>query len=292
MEGARKSRKSPAKSAFLAFFLHFWGMKQIRISEKQQIGYYMNGPKHDTPIVLLHGFCEDSSVWAPMLPHLDQLPLIRMDLPGFGGSDVPPSARMEHYADALHAALHLLDVRRCVLIGHSLGGYIAQEFLLRHPEMLAGVGLFHSHPYPDNAERIVIRKRGIEMLQQGKKDLYVSQLFPGLFAPAYAAAHPEVVQALIEKGKQQPAAGIIAAIEAMIERPAYFKALENAHCPVQFLLGAEDAIIPLDGALKAAAMPAVSDLHVLQGVGHMGMWEAPEQCAQYVREFYALVFGV
>ena len=219
------------------------------------------------------------------MPYLDSRPLIRLDLPGFGASTLPVSSSMEAYAEAVYTALQLLEVERCVLVGHSLGGYIALEYMKQHPEHLAGVVLFHSHPYPDAPERIEIRRRGIEMLRQGKRDLYVAQLFPGLFAPAFAAAQPEVVQTLIKNGKQQPTAGIIAAIEAMIGRPAYLDILEQAPCPVQFLLGAEDALIPLEGALRAAALPNICNLHVLPGVGHMGMWEAPEQCARYIRVF-------
>ncbi len=265
-------------------------MKKIQISGQQEIAYYLDGPAGALPLVLIHGFCEDASVWDPILPFLEPLPLIRLDLPGFGGSGLPVSGSVEAYAEAIHAALQLLEVKKCVLVGHSLGGYVAQEYMQRYPEHLGGVVLFHSHPYPDSAERIEIRRRGIEMLRHGKRDLYVTQLFPGLFAPAFAAAHPEVVGALIENGKKQHPEGIIAAIEAMIGRPAYLKTLEQAPCPVQFLLGAEDALIPLDNALKAAALPPVCDLHVLPGVGHMGMWEAPEKCGQFVRGFYAMVF--
>ena len=266
-------------------------MKRIELSGHQKIGYSIDGPTSTTPLVLLHGFCEDASVWAPMLPHLDALPLIRLDLPGFGVSSLPAAAQMDVYAAAVYAALQGLEVERCVLLGHSFGGYLALEYMSRYPEHLAGVGLFHSHPYPDNPERIAIRRRGIEMLEQGKRDLYVSQLFPGLFASAFAAEHPDIVQALIAKGKEQEAKGIIAAIEAMISRPAYLLALEQATCPVQFILGAEDALIPMDNALRAAALPDICDLHIIPGIGHMGMWEAPEHCAALVREFYLACFA-
>ena len=107
---------------------------------------------------------------------------------------------------------------QCVLVGHSLGGYVALEFAATRRHSLAGLGLFHSHPFPDNEARIAIRKRGIEMLRSGKRDLYVAQLFPNLFAPAFSLKHPDVVNAMIARGKEQPAEGIIAALEAMIWR--------------------------------------------------------------------------
>lgn len=261
-------------------------MKKIITSDQQQVAFYQSGPQHHTPLVLLHGFCEDSSVWEPMLPHLTEIPLIRMDLPGFGGSDLPASIQMEDYAHAVHSALQLLGFQRCVLIGHSLGGYVALSYLRHHGEHLAGMGLFHSHPYPDDDERIKNRRRGIETLQQGKRDLYVAQLFPGLFAPKFREAHPEIIQKMTEMGRRQDAAGIIAALEAMIARPSYEQTLKTAPCPVQFILGEADTLVPLESGLKAAVMPPSSDLHVLPGVGHMGIWEDTEACAGFLRDFY------
>ena len=87
-------------------------------------------------------------------------------------------------------------------------------------------------------------------------------------------------------GRRQDAAGIIAALESMIARPSYEQTLKTATCPVQFILGEKDALIPLESGLKAAVMPPASDLHVLPGVGHMGIWEDTEACAGYVRDFY------
>jgi pimeloyl-ACP methyl ester carboxylesterase len=237
--------------------------------------------------VLLHGFCEDSSVWEPMLPLLSDTPVIRMDLPGFGGSDLPASIQLRDYAHDIHSALQLLGIQRCVLVGHSLGGYVALEYLKHYGEYLAGMGLFHSHPYPDNETQINNRRRGIETLQQGKRDLYVAQLFPGLFAPDFREKHPEIIQQMTEMGRRQTTAGIIAALEAMIARPSNEQTLKTASCPVQFILGEKDALIPLENGLKAAILPPSSNLQVLPGVGHMGIWEATETCAGMVAAFYA-----
>ncbi len=252
-------------------------MKHILISNQRRIACYYEKQPAGTPLVLLHGFCEDSSVWEAMLPYLDQQHLIRIDLPGFGGSDLPVVANLEYYARDVHEALQALGIQQCRLIGHSLGGYVALEYARQYSAHLSELGLFHSHPYPDDETRIQNRRRGIEMLQQGKRDLYVAQLFPNLFAPEFAEKHPEIIQKLIKNGQKQSPAGIIAALEAMIARPSYEPVLRHCTCPVRFILGEKDALIPLEDGIRAATMPVVSSLHVLKGVGHMGMWEAPEE---------------
>lgn len=240
------------------------------------------------PLVLLHGFCEDSTLWASVSGAWADLQVVALDLPGFGNSDVPHTAAMEFYAQAVLEVLNAIQAPQAVLVGHSLGGYVALEFAARWPSRLAGLGLFHSHPFPDDEARKTARSRGIEMLQAGKRDLYVSQLFPNLFPLAFAQAHPEVVNAMISQGKKQSAEGISMALAAMRDRPDHQQTLKMAVCPVLFLLGDSDGLIPLDSGMQAAMCPDFADIQVLPGVGHMGMFEAPDACAQAIRGFYQL----
>lgn len=261
-------------------------MKKIRNSQNRSIACYQNGASDGLPLVLLHGFCEDASVWSGFLPGLEHISLIRVDLPGFGGSDLPEAAGMEHYAAAVKAVLDELGVQRCVLIGHSMGGYTGLAFAKAYPRYLAGLGLFHSHPYADKPEQTEARNRGIEMLRSGKKDLYVAQLFPKLFAPAFPEKHPDILEALISQGKQQATEGIIAALEGMIARPDHTNTLHEADYPVLFLLGEEDTLVPPAQGLSAATMPEIAEIHLLPQVGHMGMFEAPAETARICADFW------
>lgn len=292
-----KNRENPgicgneiATRQFSAVFCSFAAMKNTLVANGRRIAWYHSGPSEDAlPLVLLHGFCEDASVWAPVIPQLKGMRVARIDLPGFGGSDAPLVPGMDTYADAVCAVLNELNVGRCVLAGHSMGGYAALAFARDHPERLAGLGLVHAHPYEDSPERIENRRRGIGMLQSGKKDLYVAQLFPGLFAPAFAQANPGVVDALVEQGRRNPDAGIIAALEGMILRDNHLDTLRTCPCPVLFMLGDQDTIAPLDLVLSAAILPRIADIQVLRGVGHMGMFEAPDETAEGLMKFAGYV---
>jgi pimeloyl-ACP methyl ester carboxylesterase len=262
---------------------------QALVSNGRRLAYRLNGrPGKKPPLVLVHGFCEDGTVWDPMLPSLRGRRVIRPDLPGFGGSDLPLAPGMETYADAICALLNELAVERCVLVGHSMGGYAALEFAAKYGERLAGLGLFHSHAFVDTAEKKENRRRGLDMLRAGKKDLYVAQLFPSLFAPAYAERHPEVVQALVRRARRFSADGIAAGLEGMIDRRDHHATLRALACPGLFVLGADDTVVTPETALPAAAAPPVAVLHVLPGVGHMGMFEATDAAAQAVRAFVEL----
>ena len=264
-------------------------MKQILLDKGQRVAAHLgafSGKKGAVPLVLLHGFCEDSSLWNGMTVALGDIPVLAIDLPGFGQSDLPEHPDMPTYAAAVCAVLDALEIEKCVLVGHSLGGYVALEFAAQAGERLAGLGLFHSHPFPDNEERKLARLRGIEMLQSGKRDLYVAQLFPNLFSPAFAAARPEVVSALIATGKTQSAAGIAAALTAMMNRADQQSTLAEASCPVLFLLGEEDNLVPVAQAWQMAVLPASASVEIMPGVAHMGMFEAPEKSAEALRLFW------
>ncbi len=266
-------------------------MPNVQLSAATQVAYHLDGEYSTIPLVLLHGFCEDHSVWDTWLAHLPTLPVIRIDLPGFGGSSLPLVADMNHYAEAVRSVLDEHGIRQCVLHGHSLGGYVALEFAAHYPERLVGLGLFHSHPYADQPATREKRLRGIEMLRNGKRDLYVAQLFPGLFTPTFAEAHPHIVEKLVEHGQKQPAEAIIAALEIMLGRRDHTATLSNSTVPVQIIQGEADTVVPVELATAAATLSAMTDLQVLHEVSHMGMFEAPERTAAMVQSFWTDCLG-
>ncbi|MBC7775413.1 MAG: alpha/beta hydrolase [Phycisphaerae bacterium] len=238
------------------------------------------------PLVLLHGFCEDHLVWSPIKSLLKPQLLLVIDLPGFGSSALPAHSDMTAYAEAVLAVLDVENITQCVLVGHSMGGYAALEFGARWPERLAGLGLIHSHPFEDSEERKTARRRGIETLQAGKRDLYVAQLFPNLFAPSFLEQNPDTLNELISNGKKQSPEGIAAALQAMLTRRDHQQTLRGTKCPVLFLLGTLDTLVTPEHGLKAALLPATSDLHLLPNVAHMAMYEYPEETAAILNSFW------
>ncbi|MEI6411715.1 MAG: alpha/beta hydrolase [Bacteroidota bacterium] len=272
-------------------FISICRMKHQLVTKQHIIAWYQDGPPDDVPLLLLHGFCEDASVWDDLVLRKPHLPILRMDLPGFGESQVPAAGTMDAYAEAVAAALDAADVHTCVLAGHSMGGYTGLAFARRFPERLAGLCLVHSHPYADTPERVDARRRGIELLKSGKKDLYVAQLFPGLFEPKFGDSHPDLLADLIKKGQQGPAEGIICALEAMMNRDDHSETLRDLQCPAAFLLGSADMLVPQDQGLKAAVLPAISKVHLMPGVAHMGMFEAPAETADMLETFYGYCIG-
>jgi two-component sensor histidine kinase len=130
------------------------------------------------------------------------------------------------------------------------------------------------------------RVRAIAALQEGKKDLYVSQLYAGLFAPNFIQSQPDVVDGMVAMGRRQSTEGLIAAVQGMIDRKEHLDVLDRLQAPILLLMGKEDALIPRMWVQDMIQRPALADAHLLPGIGHLSMVETPRHCSEVIRSFY------
>ena len=257
---------------------------------EHEINYVVEGK--GIPIVFIHGFCEDLSVWdefiAAFLPPprtQNENKIIRIDLPGFGGSAPVEGVTIEYIADCVKAVLDHLQVIQCVMIGHSMGGYVSLAFAKKHASYLLGLGMFHSHPYADTEAKKEGRRKSIEFIHKNGHILFVKQLVPKLFAPAFASSNNFLVNKMIHRASSFSAKGIIEGLNAMINRPDNSEVLKKIKCPVMFIIGKEDVLVPFELSIEQTALPNVSYIHVLEKVGHMGMYEARKETQRWIKNF-------
>ncbi len=255
------------------------------------MAYERTGRGKQTPVVLLHGFCEDSRMWAEWMPFLPDRPYVCIDLPGFGQSDPVVPVSMEYMADAVAAVLDQLKLGPCLLVGHSMGGYVALAFAERYPDRLAGLCMFHSHPFADTAERKEARLKSVSFIEQNGHILYVRQMIPQLFAYDYSKGYPAEVNRLIYHASQYAPEAITAALHAMRNRPDRAGVLRDLSCPVLLLIGKLDTAVPFQQSLEMTELPRQASVEIFPTVGHMGMFTAVRETARAFRDFL-LHFGL
>lgn len=258
--------------------------------EDASIAAYRSGEEERIPVVLLHGFCEDSRMWDEWLPLLSSYHIyLRIDLPGFGASDEIADLSIERMADAVAAVLKKEKIKKCVLVGHSMGGYVACAFAKKYGEYLAGLCMFHSHPFADSEDRKANRLKSIKFIEQNGHILYVRQLIPKLFAYDYSKGYQAEVNRMIYFAAQYKQSAIIAALHAMRNRPDHAETLKAIQCPVLFFIGKEDVAVPYALSLEQTHLPDRSDIRIYEEVGHMGMFKSPRKTAKAFKEFMRMI---
>lgn len=250
-------------------------------------------------VLLIHGYDETATVWNRQKEDLkNKYHIIVPDLPGRGNSiagkepltDFSSSVaygaeQLEYYAIIIKELLTALKIEKCCLFGHSMGGYIALAFGSMFPEMLQGLGLVHSTAYEDSNEKKAKRIKNIALLEEKQPSEIMGQSIPDLFGNAFKKNHKEVVNSYIEATKLFSAEGCLNFSKAILNRPNRTEFLKKTQIPILFLIGAEDKAAPLSDLLKQVYLPKWSYMHILRGIGHMGMIEAPELESQYLDEF-------
>ncbi len=240
-----------------------------------------------TPVILIHGFAEDGSIWDHQIASLKKnYPLIIPDLPGSGNSaSVTGDTTVEQLADAIKAILDAESIQKCVMIGHSLGGYITLAFAQLYPERLKAIGLFHSTAYSDSEEKKEFRTRSIEFIRKNGAAPFIRQSTPNLFSETSRKEHSGWVTALTDRYIDSNPVILIQYYEAMIKRPDRTAVLAAFEGPVLFIIGGQDHVVPLEHSLRQSHMPALSYIHILENAGHAGMLEDSEGSNKALHHF-------
>ncbi len=104
--------------------------------------YYIARGTHGVPVVFIHGAAGNHLVWGLQAHALaEHARAVALDLPGHGRSEPPGRNSVEAYRDVVLGLLDALEFERAIIVGHSMGGAIAQTLALSHPERVAGLGL-------------------------------------------------------------------------------------------------------------------------------------------------------
>jgi len=242
------------------------------------------------PVLLIHGFGEDSTVWDKQTNFLkDKYKLIVPDLPGTGASPLlqKENATISDYAELIKQLLDEEKIEKVTMIGHSMGGYITLAFAEKYPEMLIAFGLVHSGAFADDEEKIATRRKGIKFIKDNGAEAFLKTSTPGLFYnPEKSKAG---IAATIQKGKSSSADALVQYYEAMISRPDRTHVIKAFPKPILFIIGEHDKAVPFAQSMKQCHMPALAHIHILRNSAHMGMVEETEKMNEILGEFLQTV---
>jgi len=194
------------------------------------------------------------------------------DLPGFGGSSLPKEAfTLKEIAKLVENWLWDMNVRNPIIIGHSLGGYIALALMASEKIQMSGLGLFHSSAFGDDDAKRGLRDKTVKFIENNGVDPFIRSFVPPLFGPENRLKCKDNIENLIYTGINMPKKNLMAFTKAMRDREDNFDALKNFKGRKLMICGDNDPAVPI--AISRKHKDRVDDYTELEGCGHMGMFE-------------------
>ena len=238
-----------------------------------------------TTVILLHGFLENSTMWEALLPELSKKNrVICIDLLGHGKSDsLSYIHTMEDMADAVHHILHELKLRKVVLVGHSMGGYVALAFAELYPEMMKGLVLVNSTAKEDSLERKANRDRAILAVKQNHKAA-ISMSIANLFSEENRDRLSQEIEWARNEALQTSLQGIVAAQEGMKTRSDREILLHTTSYPKTIILGKKDPVLNYEDN-KTQVTNTNTELITFND-GHMSHFENKEELLLVLQSFF------
>lgn len=235
-------------------------------------------------VIFLHGFLENRRMWRDILPKLPRnIRKITLDLPGHGDSDnLAYVHSMEDMAEVVMSLMKHLYLRKAVLCGHSMGGYVAMAFAEHYPDHLKGVILMNSNARADSPERKLNRGRAIQLLKRDPSS-YIRNAIPLLFSDASRKGLKKEVDWAREEALRTSVQGVVAALEGMKIRPDREAILEFAPYPILLIASRKDPVLPFESLLEQMEHRAVQALILEEG--HMSHLEEAEPLLKGIKAF-------
>ena len=234
------------------------------------------------PLVLLHGFMENNTIWEDMEESLsDQFQLIKIDLPGHGKSEVLGEIHtMNLMAEEVKKVIDHLQFSKVHLLGHSMGGYTALAFAELYPENLKSLSLFFSSTLEDNDDKKDIRRRSIEIINRNYPSLVDNSI-----ANLFSENERDILRDKIELAKkiavETNTEGIKASQLGMAERPNRTKILLEFNLPILIIAGKHDNAVKTETFFEHIPNRKNIKTYILD-CGHNGHWEKPIICSSII----------
>jgi pimeloyl-ACP methyl ester carboxylesterase len=242
------------------------------------------------PLLLIAGLSGNTLGWAMLLPSLEErFRVIAFDNRGAGRSSTPSGLyTTREMADDAVALLDHLGVERAHVIGLSMGGMIAQELALAHPERVDHLVLYATYARPRRAIHTPLFRNWAEAYDRGTTpDQVAMMLLPWFLTPAFMT-QPDQVEAAIAEWVADPypapALGVAAQAAACQSHDTHGR-LGQIAASTLVLVGAEDILTPISCAQELAEGIPGARLHVLERGGHIPDAEYPEAVANVMLEF-------
>jgi pimeloyl-ACP methyl ester carboxylesterase len=243
------------------------------------------------PILFLHGFPFDKSMWKNQLDFLKTSNrVIAIDTRGFGNSkDENTPLSMELFSEDLRLFMDKLNIERAVLCGLSMGGFIALDAIKKFPERFDGLILCDTQCIADTAEVKEKRHKTIAEIYRDGSGAFKEKFVTSVFHSETLTNKTGLVDSLRTVVNANSDQILISGLIALADRSETCSVLKNIKVSTLIICGREDTVTPL--AQSEAMQKQIKDatLRIVDNAGHVSNLEHPVEFNNYIKDFITIL---
>ena len=260
-------------------------------AEGYEFEYRVQGAEGGLPLIFLHGFPFSSAMWEPQLAALPpEYRAYSYDLRGLGANE-PGDGQytIEGHVDDLLALMAAWRIPRAVLIGLSMGGYIALRAIERAGDRFLAAVLADTRSETDSDPGRWRRAAQVKEVKRIGSKSFAEVLLPAGFSPESMKNRPEIVEPIRQCIARTPPLAIAGTLIALAARSDTTSSLEKFRLPVLIVVGEKDTITPPESARSMHQRIAGSRLEVIPGAAHLSNLENSGVFNRHLLEFLGSV---
>jgi 3-oxoadipate enol-lactonase len=251
------------------------------------IAVHEYGDRNKVPIIFIHGFPFNSTMWAQQIKILkEQYYCVAYDVRGMG--ETPPGDgqfTIEMFVDDLFAVSDGLDLEWPIVAGFSMGGYIALRAVEREPERFRALILADTKAEADDDAGRLKRANAISSINKDGVEQFVSDFVPLAFSETARQNIPETYNLFLERAQTESPIGVKGCLLAMAARTDTTGSLADIRIPTLLLVGEHDTLTPPEVMRQMQDRISGSAIVHVPKAGHMAPLENPEFVTQGIEEF-------
>lgn len=238
------------------------------------------------PVVFLHAFPLNRTMWEPQVTALvAECRCITIDFRGFGGSAASPPFSMDRHADDVAAVLDSLQIERAVIVGLSMGGYVAFALWRRHRHRIRALVLADTRATADTEAARLRRLEMIDVARTQGATAVANMQIAGLVGKTTRDRRPDIYDATHRMMAQANVDGIVGGLQALMSRPDSTPTLATIDVPTLVIVGDEDVLTPPAEARRLCDDIPTARVEILNQAGHLSNLERPAAFNTVMTEF-------
>jgi len=249
--------------------------------------YVEEGNPNAMPVIFLHGFPFSHEMWSEQIASVARhYRAIAYDIRGHGKSYVGEAQfTIEHHVDDLFGLMDIWKIEKAVLVGLSMGGYIALRALERNQQRFRAAVLCDTKSEADTNEGKLKRFDSMKFVREHGSEAFAETFVKNVFAPESFTTKPEAIRRITKIIAATPPLSIAGTLLALAARTDTTASLPSITIPTLILVGEKDATTPPAASQAMHEKSPHSELHIIPNAAHMSNLENPTEFNRHLLAF-------